>query len=89
MIKSMGFSRPEYWNGYPFPSPADLPDLGIEPRSSALQVDFLLAELSGKPVASRDYSLIVATGFSLQWLLLLPNTGSRALGLCHCSTWTQ
>ena len=31
-------------------------------------------------MASRDYSLIVATGFSLQWLLLLLSTGSRALG---------
>ena len=30
---SMGFSRQEYWNGLPFPSPGDLPDPGIEPRS--------------------------------------------------------
>ena len=29
---SMGFSRQEYWNGLPFPSPGDLPDPGIEPR---------------------------------------------------------
>ena len=35
----MGFSRQEYWNGLSFPSPGDLPDLGIEPRSPALQVD--------------------------------------------------
>ena len=27
----MGFSRQEYWNGLPFPSPGDLPDPGIEP----------------------------------------------------------
>ena len=33
---SMGFSRQEYWNGLPFPSPGHLPDLGIEPRSPAL-----------------------------------------------------
>ena len=33
---SMGFSRQEYWSGLPFPSPGDLPDLGIEPLSSAL-----------------------------------------------------
>ena len=30
---SMGFSRQEYWSGLPFPSPGDLPDPGIEPRS--------------------------------------------------------
>ena len=30
---SMGFSRQEYWNGLPFPSPGDLPNPGIEPRS--------------------------------------------------------
>ena len=33
---SMGFSRQEYWSGLPFPSPGDLPDSGIEPRSFAL-----------------------------------------------------
>ena len=33
---SMGFSRQEYWSGLPFPSPGDLPNPGIEPRSSAL-----------------------------------------------------
>ena len=38
-IQSMEFSRPEYWSGYPFPSPGDLPNPGIEPRSPALQKD--------------------------------------------------
>ena len=33
---SMGFSRQEYWSGLPFPSPGDLPNPGIRPRSSAL-----------------------------------------------------
>ena len=35
---SMGFSRQEYWSGLPFPSPGDLPDPAIQPRSPALQV---------------------------------------------------
>ena len=39
---SMGFSRQEYWTGLPFPSPGDLPDLGIEPVASALQAESLL-----------------------------------------------
>ena len=32
-----------------FPSLADLPDLGIKPRSPRLQADSLLSELPGKP----------------------------------------
>ena len=36
---SVGLSRPEYWSGLPLPSPGDLPDPGIEPRSPALQAD--------------------------------------------------
>ena len=36
---SMGFSRYECWSGLPFPSPGDLPDPGIKPRSPALQAD--------------------------------------------------
>ena len=42
---SMRFSRQEYWNGVPFPSPGDLPDPGIKPRSPALQADSFPTEL--------------------------------------------
>ena len=34
--QSMGFSRQEYWSGLPFPSPGELPNPGIKPRSPAL-----------------------------------------------------
>ena len=44
---SMGFPRQEYWSGLRFPSPGDLPNLRIEPRSSALQTDSLLSEPPG------------------------------------------
>ena len=40
----MEFSRQEYWSGLPFPSPGDLPDPGIKPRSSAFQADSLTSE---------------------------------------------
>ena len=46
---STEFSRQEYWSGLPFPSPGDLPDPGIEPRSPALLADALPLEPSGKP----------------------------------------
>ena len=39
-----GFSRQEYWSGLPSPSPGDLPDPGIEPRSPAFQADSLPSE---------------------------------------------
>ena len=35
----MEFSRQEYWNGLPFPSPWDLSDPGMEPGCPALQAD--------------------------------------------------
>ena len=50
--QSMEFSRQEYWSGVPFPSPRDLPDPGIEPRSPALQADTLPSEPPGKPSSS-------------------------------------
>ena len=46
---SMGFSQQEYWSGSPFPSPGDLPDPGIEPRSPTLEADALTSEPPGKP----------------------------------------
>ena len=46
---SMGFSRQEYWSGLPFPSPGDLPDLGIEPASPALAGIFFTTQPPGKP----------------------------------------
>ena len=46
---SMGFPRQEYWSGLPFPSPGDLPDLGIKPTSLALSGRFFITEPPGKP----------------------------------------
>ena len=45
---SMGFSRQEYWSRLPFPSPENLLDPGVEPRSPALQVVSLAIEPLGK-----------------------------------------
>ena len=38
-LRSMGFSRQEYWRGLPFPSPGVLPNPGLELTSPALKVD--------------------------------------------------
>ena len=45
---SKEFSRQELWSGLPFPSPGDLPNSGIEPRSPALQAESLPSELPGE-----------------------------------------
>ena len=34
----MGFSRQEYWSGWPCPSPGDLPNTGVEPASPVYTV---------------------------------------------------
>ena len=53
-IASRGFTSwatreaQEHWSGKPIPSPVDLPDLGIEPGSPALQADSWPTELPGK-----------------------------------------
>ena len=43
------FSRQQNWSGLPFPSPEDLPHLGIEPGSPVLQADSLPSELQESP----------------------------------------
>ena len=48
---SMGFSRQEYWNCLPFPSPGDLPESGFElvsPVSPALAGGFFTIDPPGK-----------------------------------------
>ena len=46
---SMEFSTQEYWRELPFPSPGDLSDLGIKPRSPELQADSLPLSHLGSP----------------------------------------
>ena len=49
---TMGFSRQEYWSGFPFPPPGDLPDPRIKPMSPvspSLQMDSLPLSHWGRP----------------------------------------
>ena len=51
-LLSVGSFRQEYWSGFPFPTPGDLPDPGIEPISPASPTPadrFFTTEPSGKP----------------------------------------
>ena len=52
------FSRQEYWRGFPFPTPGDLPDLGIEPKFPgipALANGFFTTGPPGKPIISFNF----------------------------------
>ena len=51
---SVGFSRQEYWNVLPFPSPGELPDPGIEVMSPALADRFFTPKAPGKPRVQED-----------------------------------
>ena len=53
-LLSMEFSSQEYWSGLPFPSPGNLPDPGIEPRSSALQAGLYHLSYRGFPGGSKE-----------------------------------
>ena len=58
----MGFSQ-EYWSGWPFPSPEDLPNPGIEPGSPALLAGSLPFEPPGKPPIMSVYIGLVEESF--------------------------
>ena len=51
---SVGFHRPEYWSGLPFPSPGDLPNSGIKLMSPALAGEFFTTEPPKKPNADSE-----------------------------------
>ena len=60
----MKFSRQEYWSRLPCPSPGDLPDPGIQPRSPASQTESSPSEPPGKPQhCMRDLQTLVCFPF--------------------------
>ena len=92
---SMEFSRREYWSGLPFPSPGDLPDPEIEPRSPALQADFLPSEPPRK-VKVKVKSLSHVQLFSIPWAVVYQaplstgkNTGAGSFSLLQGIFLTQ
>ena len=55
-LLSLEFSRQEYWSGYLFTSPGDLPNPEIKPGS--LQADFWPSEPPGKPISLSNFQFI-------------------------------
>ena len=64
-IQPVEFPKPEYWSWWTFPSPGNLPNPGIKPRSPTLQADYLPAETQEKPKNTEGGSLSL-----LQWISL-------------------
>ena len=60
---SIEFSRQEHWSGQSFPSPGDLPNLGIKPGSPASQANSLPSEPPGKLFSIRDLFYLVVFPF--------------------------
>ena len=73
---STEFYRPEYWSLQPFPSPGDLPNPGVEPRSPALRVDSSPAEPQEKPlISTREHFMLSSHGPAEE-------RGQREEGIC-------
>ena len=53
---SMGFPRQEYWSRLPFPSPGDLPKLGVKPMCTCIAGRFFTTEPPGKQMTEQFHS---------------------------------
>ena len=76
----MEFSRPEYWSGEPVPSPGDLRNPGIQPRSPAMQADSLPLSHKGSPSTPRT-----AVISSVKVKLLVTQSCLTLCGSVDCS----
>ena len=74
-IWPMEFFRPEYWSGWPFPYPGDLPNPGIKPGSVTLRVDSLLRHQGSPYIVMRYWPIVflvlsfsgVGTKYLISW----------------------
>ena len=80
---SMGFSRQEYWSGFPFPPPGNLPDPGNEPKSHYVS-HWQLGSLPLAPPGKPPYFVINVTvdRSFLLWLNLLFITSATLFTEC-------
>ena len=72
---SMGFSRQEYWSGFPHPLPGDLPDSGIKPESlvsPALADGFFTTSATWEALFLRQLG---PQSFLLMWKTLVGGIG--------------
>ena len=81
---SLGFSRQEYWSGLPFPSPGELPDPGLKPRSPPLQADASTSEPPGKPQTKRKQEMNPVLRMEQHWMIGKLEYTNISLRLHNC-----
>ena len=92
----MEFSRPKYWNRWPFPSTGDLANPGIEPKSPTLQADSLSSEPPGICINNiNEFSDLnrlvfraVVQSLSPVQLFATPWTAARQAPLSYTISWS-
>ena len=86
---SMGFSRQECWSGFPFPSPGDLLDPGIEP--SLLHCRQILYQLSyeGSPNLIEIFINSIHIFEHISWLVLEKEMATQSSTLAWKIPWTE
>ena len=86
---SMGFSRQECWSGFPFPSPGDLLDPGIEP--SLLHCRQILYQLSyeGSPNLIEIFINSIHIFEHISWLVLEKEMATQSSTVAWKIPWTK
>ena len=84
---STEFSRQESWSGLPFPSPGDLPNPGIEPRSPALPVDSAITSHVRMKMPQMNMVLRIIVSWALN-PYLTANSGLAILQLYYLTQIT-
>ena len=80
----MEFARQEYWSGLPFPSPGDLPNPGVKPRSPALQADALPSEPPGPCCHKWKHFFLF-----YDWVIFHPAMKKNKYAIFHICTHTH
>ena len=86
---SMEFSRQEYCNGLPFPSPGNLPTRGIEPSSPALAGEFFTINTTWDLIRYHIYTYVYVHIYMYIYMCVLGLSCIReivALGLSGCGS---
>ena len=84
---SMGFSRPEYWSGLPWPPPGDRTDLGIEPTSlmsPALASKFFTTNASWQALSVLH---VLISCYSFYWLSIPLRAKYKTFTMVWCPAW--